>query len=283
MQPYFLPYIGYFQLINAVDSFVIYDNIEYSKKSWVNRNRFLQNNKDCLFSLPLRKDSDFLHIDKRYLSDSFNPSKILDSLHFAYRKAPHYNSLMPLLESIFSYPRENLFDFIYHSILLICRYLEIKSNIFISSCIDINHSLKSKDKVISICKALNATSYINPIGGIGLYFNDDFKRENINLRFLETNGNLIYRQFENDFVPNLSIIDIIAFNDIAQIKQLLLQYKLIDSIKNAENSAMGGGSRYYLIIFLYDYYRLITLTLLFYIFYHSINSINLTTRTNYAR
>lgn len=236
MQPYFLPYIGYFQLINAVDSFVVYDNIEYTKKSWINRNRFLQNGRDVLFTLPLKGDSDFLNIDERFISTDFNANKFLNSIDNAYKKAPYYKSLMPILESIVVYPRSNLFDFIYHSILQICNYLGIQTNIYISSTIPINHKEKAEQKVISICKKMCANKYINAIGGTALYSNDDFKQEGIALYFLQTSKALHYSQLDNNFVPNLSIIDIIAFNANEKIKTMLNQYTLVGN-----HADMGGG------------------------------------------
>ena len=101
MQPYFLPYIGYFQLMNSVDKFIIYDNIEYSKKGWVNKNRFILNGKEKLFSIPLKKDSDFLNIDERYRSENSKKEaiKITKQIYSSYRKAPYFTSIFPLLFS----------------------------------------------------------------------------------------------------------------------------------------------------------------------------------------
>lgn len=96
MQPYFFPYIGYWQLINSVDTFVIYDNIQYTKKGWINRNRFLQNGKDCLFSISLKKDSDFLDIRDRIISDDFNRKKMLNQIKCSYQKAPYFDEVSPL-------------------------------------------------------------------------------------------------------------------------------------------------------------------------------------------
>lgn len=112
MQPYFLPYIGYWQLIGAADAFVVYDNIKYTKKGWINRNRFLLNGKEALFSLPLRKDSDFLDVNQRYLADSFDREDLINRLREAYRKAPEHTAFMPVLEDIIRCPSSNLFDYI---------------------------------------------------------------------------------------------------------------------------------------------------------------------------
>ena len=82
MQPYFLPYIGYWQLMAAVDTFVIYDNIKYTKKGWINRNRMLLNGEAVTFSLPLAKDSDDLDVVQRRLADTFQRAKLLAQLVF---------------------------------------------------------------------------------------------------------------------------------------------------------------------------------------------------------
>jgi hypothetical protein len=225
MQPYFLPYIGYFQLINCVDTFVVYDNIEYTKKGWINRNRFLQNGKEALFSIPLRKDSDFLHVNQRIIADSYNPDKILSKILNTYRKAPQFINVAPLIEEVFLYSSINLFDFIHFSLSTICKFLDIKTKIVNSSTINIDHNLKSKEKILAICRNLEVSSYINSIGGRELYLKSDFEEHNINLYFLKSNE-IKYKQFDNEFVPWLSIIDMLMFCKIDDIKVWLDNYEL---------------------------------------------------------
>lgn len=227
MQPYFLPYIGYWQLINAVDSFVIYDNIQYTKKGWFNRNRFLLNGKDSLFTIPLKKDSNFLDVNERIISPDFNKRKLLSQLQNAYAKAPYKKEIMPFIEDIINYQNDNLFQYIYNSVAKIVDFLDINTNITVSSTININHEYKSKDKVIALCKALNAKTYINPIGGTKLYNKAEFEENGINLKFIKTNQ-IEYKQFNNVFVPNLSIIDVLMFNSKEEVKEMLNQYKLTD-------------------------------------------------------
>ena len=230
MQPYFLPYIGYWQLLNAVDKYVIYDNIEFTKSSWIRRNRFLMNGKDKVLSLPLKKDSDFLNIDERELSVDIvkEKLKILNQIKAAYKKAPQFEKVFPIVEEIFLYDEVNLFKFIYNSVNIIKNYLDIKTEIIVSSTIDINHSLKGKDKVISICKKLNATEYYNAIGGQELYSFEEFKNNGIELKFLKTEE-IIYQQFNNDFVPFLSILDVMMFNSKDKIKEFLNNYSFIEA------------------------------------------------------
>ncbi|MFV0311354.1 MAG: WbqC family protein [Dysgonomonas sp.] len=226
MQPYFLPYIGYFQLLNAVDKYVIYDNIQYTKKGWINRNRILQNGKDLMITIPLEKDSDYLDIKDRCLSVGFDKKKLLNQIRESYRKAPYFDMLMPLIERIVNYDDTNLFHYIDNSIREICKYLDIKTEIIISSTLDIDHSLKGQDKVIAICKELKATDYYNAIGGQELYSPEEFKKENINLYFISSNP-IEYKQFANEFVPWLSILDVMMFNSLENIHKILDNYKLI--------------------------------------------------------
>lgn len=228
MQPYFLPYIGYWQLLNAVDKYVIYDNIEFTKNSWIRRNRILQGEKDYLFSLPLKKDSDYLQIVERELASDIEKEKrkILNKIKINYKNAPYFESIYPILEDIFNYYDKNLFNFIFYSIKRIKDYLEIKTDIIISSTLDIDHNLKGQKKVISICKKLEASEYYNAIGGQELYSYEEFNKEEIKLKFLKS-GNIEYRQFKNEFIPNLSIIDVMMFNSKEKIKEFLNNYTLI--------------------------------------------------------
>lgn len=224
-----MPYIGYFQLINTVDKFVLYDNIEYTKKGWINRNRILVNGKDEYITLPLKKDSDYLHVNQRFLSDNFNVEikKTLNKIGEVYRKAPQYTQTMRLLNEIFLYEEKNLFKFIKHSIFRLLSFLDINTEIVISSELNIQHVLKSEDKVLAICKKLKSNTYINPIGGVSLYSHSTFKQKQINLLFLKSNP-IQYHQFNKEFIPWLSIIDVLMFNDIEMVKQLInTEFQLI--------------------------------------------------------
>lgn len=226
MQPYFLPYIGYWQLINAVDVFVVYDNIQYTKKGWFNRNRFLKNGKDALFSVALKNDSDYLNVDGRFVSPEFDKRKLIAQLQNAYNKAPYIKDVMPLVEKTIMFDEENLFKFIFNSIQNICNYLDIKTKLIISSAVNIDHNLKAEKKVIEICKALGATQYINPIGGVELYDKEEFENEGINLNFIKSND-IEYKQFDNEFVPWLSIVDVLMFNSKEEVKKMLGDYNLL--------------------------------------------------------
>lgn len=213
MQPYFLPYIGYFQLMAAVDTFVVYDNIKYTKKGWINRNRMLQNGQDMTFSAPLKKASDSLHIVERELSPEFDKKKLLNQFRGAYAKAPYFHDIFPHLETIVNYPANNLFDYLYHSLCQIAALLELNTKFIISSSLSVDSTLKGQDKVLSICRSLNAQTYINAIGGRELYNKTDFAQQGISLSFIQSEL-FEYPQFGSAFVPWLSIVDVLMFNSL---------------------------------------------------------------------
>ena len=229
MQPYFFPYLGYFQLMNAVDEFVIYDNIQYTKKGWINRNRVLSNGQDKMISLPLKKASDYSEVVARSLSDTWpkDKHKIINLIKSCYTKAPYFKQVFPVIEESLLHEDVNLFNFLFASIKKLNQYLNIETKIIISSSLDVDHALKRQDKVISICQNLNAQTYINPIGGLDLYNKEDFNNKGINLSFIKSDS-IFYKQFKNDFIPSLSIIDVLMFNSKEQVKKYLQNYALIN-------------------------------------------------------
>jgi hypothetical protein len=227
MQPYFFPYIGYFQLMNAVDEFVMYDNIEYSKKGWINRNRILVNGADAYLTISLKKDSDYLHIIDRYLAEIWPDErrKLLNRISESYRKAPYFEQVLPVLTKSLQNEERNLFKFLMATLETVKNYLGISTPFRVSSSIPIDHSLRASEKVLALCKACGAEEYINPIGGVELYSKDGFKRQGVDLRFLKAD-NIQYQQLSNEFVPFLSIIDVMMFNSKERIGNFLNQYTL---------------------------------------------------------
>lgn len=227
MQPYFFPYIGYFQLITSVDLFIVYDNIKYSKKGWINRNRMLQNGKDVMFSLPLKNDSDYLDVREREISAVFNRNKLLNQFKGAYQLAPYFAQTFPLIEQVVSYSDANLFNFLHNSIVKTCEHLGISTEIKVSSNVNINHDLKSQEKVIALCEAVNAKTYVNAIGGVGLYSKEFFREKCMDLKFIQSKP-FEYAQFGSAFVPWLSIIDVLMFNSKEKVLEVInSNYNLI--------------------------------------------------------
>jgi len=227
MQPYFLPYAGYFQLIASVDNFVLYDNIKYTKKGWINRNRMLLNGTDAMFSLPLKKGSDSLHVSERELATDYDRTKLLKQLKGCYGRSPHFELTFSVLEQIVRHEDANLFRYIRHSILQLCEHLGIKTEIRISSEIAIDHELKGQDKVLALCRAVGADTYINTIGGVELYAKDDFRAQGIDLQFIKARP-FEYPQFGAPFVPWLSIVDVLMFNSLNTVRSYINEnYELI--------------------------------------------------------
>ena len=227
MQPYFFPYIGYFQLIAAVDIFIVYDNIKYTKKGWINRNRMLQHGKDVMFSLPLKSDSDYLDVCERELAADFNREKMLNQFKGAYRGAPYFAQTFPLIKQIVRNGDANLFRFLHHSIVKTCEHLGITTEIRISSGIAIDHDLKNQDKVLALCEAVGANIYVNAIGGMELYSKETFRERGIDLKFIRSKP-FEYPQFGDMFVPWLSIVDVMMFNPLDTIQTCIASnYELI--------------------------------------------------------
>ncbi|MFC7773617.1 WbqC family protein [Flavobacterium sp. GCM10027622] len=227
MQPYFMPYIGYFQLINAVDVFVIYDDVNYIKKGWINRNTILVNNKSFLFSVSLKDASQNKLINEISVSDVNKWKKdLLKTLNLSYKKAPFYEDVFPMLERIISFEESNLAAYIMYSIQELCDYLKIDTQLVRSSEIGKNNDLKGESKIIDICVKLNASEYINAIGGMELYTKAHFMEKKIKLHFLKSE-NIAYKQFKDEFRPWLSIIDVIMFNSIEESRKFLNKFELI--------------------------------------------------------
>lgn len=224
MQPYFFPYIGYWQLLNAVDKYVVYDDVNYIKNGWINRNRILINGQPHWFTLPLDKASPFNLINEINISSENKvKEKMLKTLHMAYHKAPFFNEVFPLVEKTIFYSL-NLSESLFFSIQEITKYLGIRTELILSSTLNKDNTLKGKNKVLSICKLLNADVYLNAIGGQDLYDKQEFQEHDLKLEFLQTDK-VIYKQLKNQFVPNLSIIDVLMFNSAEQVNNLLNLYE----------------------------------------------------------
>lgn len=227
MQPYFLPYIGYWQLINAVDKYVVYDDVNFIKKGWINRNRILSNGNDLFINILINKMSQNKLINETFLvEDESWKNKLLKTIENSYKKAPYYNCVMPILKNIVLNKENNLALYLFNSLVLVNRYIGIDTKIILSSSIIKDNKLKGTDKILEICEKLNATEYYNAIGGIELYSFDRFRKNGIILSFLKTNE-ITYQQFNNEFVSNLSIIDVMMFNSRYKIKRILNDYTLI--------------------------------------------------------
>ncbi|WP_428653590.1 WbqC family protein [Runella sp.] len=227
MQPYFLPYIGYLQLLNGVDKFVLYDDVNYINKGWINRNRVLVNGQEYLFTIPLKDASQNKLINEIYLSnDPKWRGKLLKTLEQAYKKAPFYFTAFAVTEKIINLDAEKLSDWIAAGFSILNDYLGIETEIVASSSIYQNTHLKAQERILDICRQEKADHYINPIGGVELYDKTAFEQNDIRLNFIKSKP-VVYPQFKNEFVPWLSIVDGMMFNDVPKIKEFLNEYELV--------------------------------------------------------
>ncbi|MHC1721420.1 MAG: WbqC family protein [Clostridiaceae bacterium] len=228
MQPYFFPYIGYWQLISAVDKYVVFDDVNYINRGWVNRNRLLINGQDRMVSLKLHESSQNKLINEiEILEDQDNRANLIKTIENCYRKAPYYKAAFPVIEDIISLQEKNLALYLKNSIQQLCSYLSLDAELIDSSSIKKDNSLRGQNKILEICRLLRADEYINAIGGRDLYSHEMFSSSNIALKFLKPTI-IEYRQFGNEFIPSLSIIDVMMFNSSEEIKKMLSSYELID-------------------------------------------------------
>jgi hypothetical protein len=231
MQPYIFPYLGYFQLINAVDEFVFYDDVNFIKQGWINRNQILNNNKALSFSIPLEKVSSFKSIQDTNIN--FNSyakwkKKFLKTLEQNYSKAPYFESIYNLVHEIIEDPKsESISELAIRSNKYVSDYLGLKAKFKKSSeYFYDSKKLERTERLLNIGNKLRAKAYINALGGQELYDKSDFKACDIDLYFLNPNLKP-YKQFSEEFVPGLSIIDILMFNSKEECIELLNDYKLV--------------------------------------------------------
>ena len=228
MQPYFMPYIGYWQRIKAVDKHVIYDDVNYIKNGWMNHNRILLNGKEYLFNIPLLGASPNKLINEVEVNN--NPKlqgKMLRTLEQAYKKCEYFNDSMQCLERIITSTETNLASYLEFQIRELCKYMGITTEIVMSSCIEKNNSLKGQDKVIAICKSQKVDEYYNAHSGAHLYSKEEFAEEGIRLVFIRDKASITYRQKSEEFIPALSIIDVIMNCSKEEIGHLLDDYELL--------------------------------------------------------
>ena len=229
MQPYLFPYIGYFQLINSVDKFVIYDDVNFIKQGWINKNRILLNCNEYAFTVPLSNASSFQTIDKTAINYKLFPAwkdKFLKTLAQAYTKAPNYAVVAELVNNVLSQNQETISQMALTSIADIYSYLGLEKDIVPTSACYNNNEFKASERVIDICKKEGATAYINPIGGQELYAKAAFAAAGLQLNFIKSHK-IEYPQFKCAFVPWLSIIDLLMLLSKEQIILYLSAYELV--------------------------------------------------------
>ena len=229
MQPYFFPYLGYFQLIQAADNFVVYDDVQYIKGGWINRNYILGQGQKQRFGLPIEKASPNKRIHE--LALCVKDHKLLKSIALNYANAPFYKDVYPLVVEVLAYPDRNLARFLEHSLKKVSAYLGLERVWHVASLLEKKSGQTGQARILDICTQLGAKEYINLPGGVDLYTAADFRAHGIQLSFLQPRIEP-YPQYRHPFVPNLSIIDVLMFNSREQCANLLEQYDTVDSSEN---------------------------------------------------
>lgn len=240
MQPYFFPYIGYWQLMNAVDEYVIADDVNYIKNGYINRNKILINGEGQYFRIPVRKPSQNRMICEHETSiDEAEIEKMMNTLKSAYAKAPNYEKVAAHVREVLEYglteEGKNLAAFLENAIKLTAKQLGIDTPIIRKSTdVPLDGEYKREHYVVAICKARKATEYYNAIGGTKLYFQNFFRENGLGLKFVQTDE-IKYEQFGEEYVPYLSILDIMMFCSDEQIADLLSKYTLVDGYESPED------------------------------------------------
>jgi hypothetical protein len=227
MQPYFFPYLGYWQLIHAVDRFIIYDDVNYIKGGWINRNRLLINGEPSYITVPLNQSSSNKRIcDIALDQSSLWRNKLVKMVEMTYRKSPYFNEVFPMVEKLIRYESNNLSSYLVYQLQTLAVFMGIKSEIEITSGYYKNEQLSGQARVLDICKLEKTNIYINLQGGKTLYDEEEFERAGINLKFILMRQ-LAYKQRSVKFFPYLSIIDVLMEVGPVDIKYHLNAFDLM--------------------------------------------------------
>lgn len=231
MQPYFLPYIGYFQLINAADRFILLDDVQYIRHGWINRNRILKPEGPgfSYISLPLaRHTSKVLIKDIEVAGENGWKEKILRQLDHYKKKAPFYKEVLELVKTCFSCPETNITRFNGWCLQSVCSFIGIDFKIEISSQMSLDYSNVHAPGqwALRICEQLGGNEYLNPCGGMEIFDRNLYQSSNVSLRFMSPQGTE-YNQGRGFFEPNLSIIDVLMFNSASETKSLLSKFSYV--------------------------------------------------------
>ena len=224
IQPYFMPYIGYFQLMKAVDKYVVYDDVNYIKGGWANRNHILINGEKEMFTVTLQKASPNKLFNEIVIGDDFK--KLMKTLQMNYSRAINFDQTMVLMERIISFPNKQLAVFIANSFREILSYLSVETEILMSSEIPKDNSLRGKDKIIQICEILGADTYYNAVGGKNLYDQEEFREHGITLNFVDSLPQVYSQLHTREFVSGLSMIDVLMNNTKDKVNSLLESYQI---------------------------------------------------------
>lgn len=228
MQPYLFPYLGYFQLMNAVDLFVGFDDVQFIRRGWINRNAISLGGRAHRFTLPVLNNGQTQRIDESRVPDHRAwKKKFLRTLGHAYKNAPYKDPVLEIVDQTFSGQAGFLMDALKRSLELVRLYLAIRTPMVFSSQHYKNRHKRGSDRVVDICRLEDASDYFNLPGGRCFYDKGIFQKSGIKLSFLEYRP-MPYRQEAGQFIPSLSILDVVAFNAPHKIREMLSEdYQLI--------------------------------------------------------
>jgi len=229
MQPYFFPYIGYFQLMRAVDLFIFYDDAQYMKGGWINRNRIFVRDETIWLSLPVHRGSRELAINQRHYLLGESVADAENKIREGYAKAPAFADYFPIISEPLAYENANVAEFNINLLKRVAKLLDINCQFAASSDIGVPPTLKGQDKVIDICNRVGASNYINSIGGLDLYNSSAFDQANINLSFLRARPTVRLCGELSD-VSFLSIVHLIMGSPPEHMRTLLDNYDLVSPI-----------------------------------------------------
>ncbi|RYD82612.1 MAG: hypothetical protein EOP53_03225 [Sphingobacteriales bacterium] len=227
MQPYIFPYLGYFQLIQSANKFLLLDDVAYINKGWINRNRILVNGQDIFFVVPLEGASQNKLINALTLVPDIKwKNKLEKTIELAYKKSIGFDTFFPLFKEILYFESNQLSEYLANSIISISNFLDIKTNIVFSTSVYENAQLKGQERIIDLCIKASAETYINASGGKLLYDKQSFEDSGIQLKFLQ--AQLIpYKQIgTTNFFPGLSIIDVLMNNPKGTVQEKLNNFIL---------------------------------------------------------
>lgn len=229
MQPYLFPYIGYFHLMDAADVFVVYDDVQYSKGGWINRNQILVDGSAKWLTMPVEKKplGTTIH-EMDYVHHGSPIDTIANKIRGAYAKAPYYKAVAPFLFELIDQETTNVARFNETILRGVAGALGVKCQIIRASEVPEGQGLRGQDRVLDICRRLEPRTYVNAIGGVELYENEVFEEKGMDLRFILSDS-IRYDQFHDPFVPNLSIIDVLMFNGFEGTEAFVGRYKLVNS------------------------------------------------------
>ena len=226
MQPYLFPYIGYYQLVFAADKFVFFDDVNFRKKSYIQRNSILLDGEPCLFTLPVIAASQNKKI--RDLEFSIEVGSVLNKIRESYLNAPYFNQIFPMVEHVLGSKSRCLADVCEMSIREVFGLAGLSVEILRSSDLDYDREADAQGKILDIVKSLRGDLYLNPPGGRGLYSRGEFRENGIELYFLESVQTPYQQANLTGFVENLSVIDVLMWAGTEGLRERLDSHRLVE-------------------------------------------------------